>query len=829
MNQHDEVRFCKHRSSLRCHYEEGGPRSRVWLETRDCTVSVVGVRDMRDLRVLMEEQIGQVRWCIVLPETNKGFVEFDTVKAAKEALMLSGETFLLENGDDATIQVNPQAFPITQCMHCLNEAKIEMRNREMTLRSKLMSSKHGSNVLGNRDSESERHRGGYHDHRSSQAQSNRNGDPPRYRDRADDEERGHMRGGLPRWDDSDNDDHGRDFHGGRRVLRSNHDDWDEPRRRRLHDEHDDRHHGQKCNRRYSHDEWDDRGQHRGHDGHGDRVHQRRHDPDYSDSRRDDYRQGRPHGKRERQQNWDDEYSDDEWDDPRHHRGHDKHVNRGSREDHSYHQNRHDKRRGSDGHDGEWDGRDRHDCHHSDDELIQRRVDYERRVDRQDGDDRRGLASQDGTGAATLPTRGRRVVLERAGSIVLDDMQDTAKRRPLPHPATQTMRVVRTTKAYDDNTGGSDLGYRGNAQSDRSRHGGNERNIRMGQPTWDNSDDDERETEPFGGSRMYQSQKAQRDPPRHVVARPQESRKNHIERPQENLPMQVKTRAPPAGRQPLPYPSSQLKTATAETWEQDQVAWHEKTKSDEDVNDKADDEYVRPAKAMAAPDYRPGGRIYDNYNPRDDYAKNNWKVYEYEDCKHLLPSGLTYIPEFIKMDDERRLLDWLNDRNWAGDLERRTQQFGYKFEYHHGQALTRIRPPDPDCRLPAIFDCFIPNLLDAGYPHQPDQVIVNEYVMNQGIQPHIDRKDHFDHGVASLSMGGYATMVFHPPKHLSHLMPMGLLLEPRSLLILTGDARLDWYHSIPKVKVEVTANGKRFPRTKRVSITLRRVRDTAEVY
>ena len=41
---------------------------------------------------------------------------------------------------------------------------------------------------------------------------------------------------------------------------------------------------------------------------------------------------------------------------------------------------------------------------------------------------------------------------------------------------------------------------------------------------------------------------------------------------------------------------------------------------------------------------------------------------------VLPcAGLSLIPGFITMDDERRLLDWLNSRSWSGDLERRTQQ------------------------------------------------------------------------------------------------------------------------------------------------------------
>jgi alkylated DNA repair dioxygenase AlkB len=49
----------------------------------------------------------------------------------------------------------------------------------------------------------------------------------------------------------------------------------------------------------------------------------------------------------------------------------------------------------------------------------------------------------------------------------------------------------------------------------------------------------------------------------------------------------------------------------------------------------------------------------------------------------------------------------------------------------------------------------------------------------------------------------------------------LLLEPRSLLIMTGEARYKWTHGIPKADTDEW-NGKLIPRSRRVSLTYRTI-------
>lgn len=101
------------------------------------------------------------------------------------------------------------------------------------------------------------------------------------------------------------------------------------------------------------------------------------------------------------------------------------------------------------------------------------------------------------------------------------------------------------------------------------------------------------------------------------------------------------------------------------------------------------------------------------------------------------------------------------------------------------------------------------------PYKADQVIVNEYLKNQGISKHIDCVPCFKDGIASLSLlEGWEIIFSNARKEEKY----ALELYPRSLLILTGEARYQWTHEIPKRASE--PNGR--VRGRRVSITFRAV-------
>ncbi|MBW7841616.1 MAG: alpha-ketoglutarate-dependent dioxygenase AlkB [Ignavibacterium sp.] len=96
---------------------------------------------------------------------------------------------------------------------------------------------------------------------------------------------------------------------------------------------------------------------------------------------------------------------------------------------------------------------------------------------------------------------------------------------------------------------------------------------------------------------------------------------------------------------------------------------------------------------------------------------------------------------------------------------------------------------------------------------PDQVIINEYQLGQGISPHIDCESCFGPRIFSLSLGSTAIMEFiregKPKKE--------ILLTRRSLVMMYGDARSIWKHSIP-----ARLKDKGMERETRISLTFRSV-------
>lgn len=178
-------------------------------------------------------------------------------------------------------------------------------------------------------------------------------------------------------------------------------------------------------------------------------------------------------------------------------------------------------------------------------------------------------------------------------------------------------------------------------------------------------------------------------------------------------------------------------------------------------------------------------------------------------------GLNYIPDFITLAEEASLLDTIDHQPWLTDLKRRVQHYGWKYDY-------TARKVDESMRLGALPDWlrdYCQRLYDDGhFPKVPDQVIINEYQPGQGIAPHIDCVPCFEETIASLSIGTPCMMDFtHPAtsEKVAHL------LEPRSLIIFSGDARYQWKHGIAARKTD-KYEGQVIQRGRRISLTFRNV-------
>jgi alkylated DNA repair dioxygenase AlkB len=187
----------------------------------------------------------------------------------------------------------------------------------------------------------------------------------------------------------------------------------------------------------------------------------------------------------------------------------------------------------------------------------------------------------------------------------------------------------------------------------------------------------------------------------------------------------------------------------------------------------------------------------------------------EDAQKALPDGLHYIPNFITPAEESALIETIDQQPWLTDLKRWVQHYGWKYNY-------TARRVDESMRLGPLPDWlmdYCQRLYDEGhFPKIPDQVIINEYQPRQGIAAHVDCVPCFEETIASLSLESACVMEFANPatgEKIDHL------LEPCSLLILSGDARYQWKHGIAARKTDKYA-GHSIQRGRRISLTFRNV-------
>jgi alkylated DNA repair dioxygenase AlkB len=178
-------------------------------------------------------------------------------------------------------------------------------------------------------------------------------------------------------------------------------------------------------------------------------------------------------------------------------------------------------------------------------------------------------------------------------------------------------------------------------------------------------------------------------------------------------------------------------------------------------------------------------------------------------------GLRYIASYLHPAEQTALADVIDQQAWLTDLKRRVQHYGYRYNYTH-------RTIDSSMflgALPPWAAHLAERLYRDGYtPTMPDQVIVNEYEPGQGISSHVDCVPCFGDTILSISLLSPCIMLF-TQRQSKEQVP--ILLEPGSLVVMQGDARYHWTHSIPARKTD-TYNGQKIVRGRRLSLTLRTI-------
>nr|AKM76729.1 RNA-binding (RRM/RBD/RNP motifs) family protein [Geranium phaeum] len=207
-------------------------------------------------------------------------------------------------------------------------------------------------------------------------------------------------------------------------------------------------------------------------------------------------------------------------------------------------------------------------------------------------------------------------------------------------------------------------------------------------------------------------------------------------------------------------------------------------------------------------------------------------------------GLYLVPDFVTPHEEQELLAAVDARPWISLAKRRVQHYGYQFCYQTRNVNTKQHLGELPSFLSPVLERItsFPNLNDAA-DVSLDQLTVNEYPPGVGLSPHIDTHSAFEGLIFSLSLAGPCIMEFRRyeqgawfpkagssidtesenPENCTNFSRKAIYLPPRSMLLLSGEARLAWHHYIPHHKIDIVNDSVIKRSSRRVSFTIRKVR------
>lgn len=182
------------------------------------------------------------------------------------------------------------------------------------------------------------------------------------------------------------------------------------------------------------------------------------------------------------------------------------------------------------------------------------------------------------------------------------------------------------------------------------------------------------------------------------------------------------------------------------------------------------------------------------------------------------NGLKIFFDFISQEEEKELQYHIDKSEWLSDLTRRVQHYGYKYDYKARRIDKTFYIGD----IPYWMIFLSDRLNERGIINfKPDQAIINEYIDAQGIAAHIDCEPCFGDTIISISLSGQCVMNFQRELTTKEQDKIPLFILPRTLIVMTGESRYNWYHGIPPRKTD-KFNEEVHKRQRRVSITFRKV-------
>ncbi|OMO93721.1 Oxoglutarate/iron-dependent dioxygenase [Corchorus olitorius] len=207
-------------------------------------------------------------------------------------------------------------------------------------------------------------------------------------------------------------------------------------------------------------------------------------------------------------------------------------------------------------------------------------------------------------------------------------------------------------------------------------------------------------------------------------------------------------------------------------------------------------------------------------------------------------GLYLFHDFITAEEEKELLLAVDNRPWKSLSKRRVQHYGYEFCYDTKNVDTKQHLG----ALPSFVSSILKRVSSSPDINDHanlvlDQLTVNEYQPGVGLSPHIDTHSAFEGSIFSLSLAGPCIMEFRRytsgswvrnitsntdgqienPDSCTELSRKAIYLPPRSMLLISGEARYAWQHYIPHHKIDNVKGTMIRRSSRRVSFTFRKVR------
>lgn len=204
---------------------------------------------------------------------------------------------------------------------------------------------------------------------------------------------------------------------------------------------------------------------------------------------------------------------------------------------------------------------------------------------------------------------------------------------------------------------------------------------------------------------------------------------------------------------------------------------------------------------------------------------------------VMPPGLTIEDDFITEAEEEALVREVQSRKWCTALARRTQHYGFRFNYNTivadpdgadrggeaAQTADAAADSKDDIPCSLAFDTLNEASRVEGRPRY-NQLTVNEYQPGMGISAHCETHSCFEEGFCSISLlSGIAMRFERPPsKDYPEATSVSIWLPRRSRVVFCGEVRLVWKHGIAKRKTDLV-DGVVIPRSLRISLTYREVK------